>query len=136
MSAPKNFALEWLATGREVFPAMLAAIGAARKSIQLETYIYSDGQLGRKILEALLAAAQRGVRVRVLMDAAGSWLLPDDFFNPLIAAGAKVRRFNPLHLWRFGVRDHRKLLVCDESFVFIGGLPQFFGLIANTLNSA
>ena len=73
------------------------------------------------MLAALLAAAQRGVRVRVLVDAAGSWFLPDNFFNPLIAAGAEVRRFNPLHLWRFGVRDHRKLLVCDESVSFIGG---------------
>ena len=100
---------------------MLKAIAVARKSIQLETYIYSDGQLGRQFLEALLVATRRGVRVRVLVDAVGSWLLPENFFNPLVAAGAEVRRFNPPHLWRFGVRDHRKLLVCDESIIFIGG---------------
>src|ERR1039457_4663794 len=121
MPAPINPALQWLCTGRENFPGMLAALGAARKSILLETYIYSDGKLGRQFLENLLAAARRGVRVRVLVDAAGSWFLPDDFSNPLVAAGAEVRRFNPLHLWRFGVRDHRKLLVCDESVIFIGG---------------
>ena len=68
-----------------------------------------------------MAAARRGVRVRVLVDAAGSWFLPEDFFHSLVAAGGEVRRFNPLHLWRFGVRDHRKLLVCDESVIFIGG---------------
>jgi cardiolipin synthase len=55
------------------------------------------------------------------VDAIGSWLLPDDFFHPLIAAGAEVRRFNPIHPLRFGVRDHRKLLVCDETVVFLGG---------------
>ena len=121
MPAPKTPALQWLCTGQEIFPGMLAAIGAARQSILLETYIYADGQLGRQFLAALQAAAQRGVRVRVLVDAAGSWFLPDNFFNLLVAAGAEVRRFNPLHLWRFGVRDHRKLLVCDESTVFIGG---------------
>jgi cardiolipin synthase len=121
MPAPINPALQWLCTGRENFPGMLAALGAARKSILLETYIYADGQLGRQFLEALLAAARRGVRVRVLVDAVGSWFLPDDFFRALVAAGAEVRRFNPLHLWRFGVRDHRKLLVCDESIIFIGG---------------
>jgi cardiolipin synthase len=121
MSAPKTPALEWLAMGREIFPAMLAALGAAQQSIRLETYTFADGQLGRKFLEALLAAARRGVRVRVLADAAGSWFLPGDFFQPLAAAGAEVRRFNPLHLWRFAVRDHRKLLVCDESVIFIGG---------------
>ena len=121
MVAPKTSALRWLCTGQEIFPAMLAALAAAQKSIRLETYIYADGKLGRQFLAALLAAAQRGVRVRVLVDAMGSWLLPDDFFDPLVAAGAEVRRFNPLHLWRFGVRDHRKLLVCDESTIFLGG---------------
>ena len=121
MSATKTPSLQWLCTGQEIFPAMLAALGTARQSIQLETYIYADGKLGRQFLEALRAAAQRGVRVRVLVDAAGSWFLPNDFFQPLIAAGAEVRRFNPLHLWRFGVRDHRKLLVCDASTIFIGG---------------
>ncbi|HEY1717887.1 MAG TPA: phosphatidylserine/phosphatidylglycerophosphate/cardiolipin synthase family protein, partial [Verrucomicrobiae bacterium] len=121
MAVPKIPALQWLRTGGEIFPRMLAAIESAQKSIQLETYIYSDGRLGRQFLEALLAAARRGVRVRVLVDAAGSWFLPNDFFNPLVAAGAEVRRFNPLHLWRFGVRDHRKLLLCDESTIFIGG---------------
>ena len=100
---------------------MLAAISAAQKTIQLETYTYSDGQLGRQFLEALLTATQRGVRVRVLLDAVGSWLLPGNFFNPLVAAGAEVRRFNPLHFWRFGVRNHRKLLICDENIIFIGG---------------
>ena len=100
---------------------MLAAISAAQKSIRLETYIYSDGQVGRRFLQALLEATRRGVHVRVLVDAGGSWFLPGIFFKPLIAAGAEVRRFNPLHFRRFGVRDHRKLMVCDESVIFIGG---------------
>src|SRR5271169_1151291 len=121
MSPAKTPALEWLCTGREIFPAMLAAISAAQKSVQLETYIYRDDKIGGQFLKALLAAVRRDVRVRVLVDAAGSWFLPANFFNSLVAAGAEVRRFNPLHLWRFGVRDHRKLLICDESVIFIGG---------------
>src|ERR1700722_10016055 len=119
MSTPKTPAFLWQSTGQKIFPGMLEAIGAAQKSIQLETYIYSDGKLGRQFLEALLAAA-RGVQVRVLVDAVGSWLLPGSFFSPLVAAGAEVRRFNPLHLWRFSVRDHRKGLICDGSVIFIG----------------
>jgi len=121
MAVSKSFELQWLPTGEEVFPAMLAAIKAAEKSILLETYIYSDGKIGRQFLEALIAAAQRGVQVHVLVDAIGSWLLPKDFFQPLVAAGGQARRFNPLHLWRFGVRDHRKLLICDSLKIFIGG---------------
>jgi cardiolipin synthase len=121
MSAAKTPAVKWLCTGREIFPAMLHALHAAQKSIRLETYIFADGKLGRQILDALVAAAQRGVRVRVLVDAAGSWFLPNNFFAPLVAAGAEVRRFNPLQLWRFGVRNHRKLLVCDDLTAFVGG---------------
>jgi cardiolipin synthase len=121
MPAPKSFPRQWLCAGQEIFPAMLKAIAAAQKSIRLETYIYSDGKLGRQFLGALLAAAQRGVQVQILVDALGSWLLLDDFFEPLVAGGAKVRRFNPLHLWRFGVRNHRKLLICDDATMFIGG---------------
>lgn len=121
LSAPRKHTLEWLCTGAEIFPAMLDAIGAAQKSVRLETYIYSDDRLGREFLQALHAAAQRGVRVRVLVDAIGSWLLPGSFFEPLIAVGGEARVFNPLNFWRFGVRDHRKLLVCDDNVAFIGG---------------
>jgi len=113
--------LRWRCSGREMFPAMLTAIAAAKKSIRLETYIYTDGSVGRRFLEALTAAAARGVQVRVLIDAIGSWPLPDLFFAPLTAKGGEVRRFNPFHPRRFGVRDHRKLLLCDDSAIFIGG---------------
>ncbi|HEY4415947.1 MAG TPA: phosphatidylserine/phosphatidylglycerophosphate/cardiolipin synthase family protein [Verrucomicrobiae bacterium] len=121
MSSSLNPVLKWHGTGESVFPAMLSAIAAARNTIQLETYIYADGKIGRQFLEALQDAAKRGVRVRVLVDAVGSWFLPGHFFDPLRAVGAEVRQFNPLHLWRFGVRDHRKLLLCDETVIFIGG---------------
>ncbi len=112
---------QWLRTGREVFPAMLAAIHEARISVRLETYIYSDGDVGCRFRDALIAAARRGVRVSVLVDALGSWLLAGDYFAALVAAGGNVRRFNPLRFWRFGVRDHRKLLVCDDRTAFAGG---------------
>jgi len=121
MAEPQAPALRWVCTGQEIFPAMLDAIRSAHTSVRLETYIYTDGSLGRDFLLALREAAQRGVRVRVLVDAFGSWLLRDDFFLPLQAAGAEVHFFNPLRLWRFGVRDHRKLLICDDAVVFIGG---------------
>jgi len=120
-SVSKPATRRWLCAGVEIFPPLLRAMAAAKKSIQFETYIYADGRLGREVLVVLIAAARRGVRVQVLVDAIGSWLLPDDFFHPLIAAGGEARRFNPIHPLRFGVRDHRKLLVCDETVVFLGG---------------
>jgi cardiolipin synthase len=111
----------WLCTGHEVFPAMLAAIEAAQRSICLETYIYSPDSLGERFRNALIRARERGARVQVLYDALGSMSLSGSFWEPLRKAGGEVRQFNPLVLNRFGVRDHRKMLICDERVAFIGG---------------
>jgi len=100
---------------------MLAAIAAARTSIELEIYIFASDTTGREFLQALIHAALTGVRVRVLVDSYGSLTLPGKFFQPLINAGGEVRFFNPLRFSRFGVRDHRKLLICDRLTTFIGG---------------
>jgi cardiolipin synthase len=112
---------QWLCGGGDIFPAMLNAIAQARQSVELEAYIFADDHTGRQFLLALVKAAQSGVRVRVLADAYGSLLLPDNYFTPLIRAGGEARFFNPLRFNRFGVRDHRKLLVCDRQTAFIGG---------------
>src|ERR1019366_369646 len=111
----------WFCSGREVFPAMLAAIEAARESVCLETYTYAADSLGKRFLDALVRARQRGIRVCVLIDALGSIGLAASFWKPLRAAGGEVRQFNPLALNRFGMRNHRKLLVCDERVAFVGG---------------
>ena len=111
----------WFCSGREIFPAMLAAIDAAQESVCLETYIYAADSLGERFREALVRARQRGARVRVLVDAVGSISLPAAFWKPLRAAGGEVRQFNPLALDRLGIRNHRKLLVCDERVAFVGG---------------
>ncbi len=110
-----------LCCGRESFPALLAAIDAARESVCLETYIYGADAVGERFLQAFLRARERGVSVRVMIDALGSISLFASFWKPLIAAGGEVRVFNPLSLNRFGIRDHRKLLVCDRSVAFVGG---------------
>jgi cardiolipin synthase A/B len=111
----------WLYSGREMFPAMLAAIEAARESVCLETYFCAADYLGERFRGALVRARQRGARVRVLVDALGSISLPATFWGLLHAAGGEVRQFNPLALDRLGIRDHRKLLVCDERVAFVGG---------------
>ena len=111
----------WLRSGREIFPALLAAIEAARESVCLEIYTYAADALGHQFLEALVRARQRGARVRVLVDAGGSMGLADSFWQPLRTAEGEVRLFNPLTLDRWGLRNHRKLLVCDGRVAFVGG---------------
>jgi cardiolipin synthase len=112
---------QWLCGGGKFYPAMLAAIAQARQSINLEIYIFADDTIGGQFLAALTRAAETGVRVRVLADAYGSLTLSEKFFTPLIQAGGEFRFFNPLRFSRFGVRDHRKLLICDRQTAFLGG---------------
>ena len=120
----------WLCAGDEMFPAMLAAIDAAQASVCLETYIFAPGALGERFRAALVFARRRGARVRVLVDAIGSLSLPGDFWQPLLGAGGEARVFNPLALNRLSIRNHRKLLICDERVAFVGGFniaPEYEG---------
>jgi cardiolipin synthase len=123
-------AFRWLRNGDEAFAAMLAAIAAARRSVRLETYIFSAGEPGDRFLEALVRAQQRGVPVYVIVDAWGSQDLPDNYWEPLRAAGGEFRWFNEQTHRGFMFRDHRKLLVCDEQIAFVGGFnhaPEYVG---------
>lgn len=118
----------WLRSGEAALSAMLAALGEARQSVRLETYMFKGGGLGDRFLQALVAAARRGVAVQVLADAFGSLGQSDHYWQPLRAAGGAFRWFNP-PAWR-GCRDHRKVLVVDERVAFICGCniaPEYFG---------
>ena len=112
---------QWLRAGDEIFPAMLAAIDAAGESVCMEVYTFEDSPLGQRFREALIRARGRGVRVRVLVDAIGSVMLSNSFWDPLQKAGGEIRVFNAISLRRLIIRSHRKLLVCDERVAIIGG---------------
>ena len=118
---PQPTDYHWLHTGAEALAEMLAAIAGANRSIRLEMYIFEPSPSADQYREALVAAARRGVRVQVLLDAFGSMALPAIYWDALRKAGGETRLFNPESLNRFGIRDHRKLLVCDEALAFIGG---------------
>ena len=121
---------QWLRTGDEAFAEMLAAIEAAKISVRLETYIFSSAAIGQEFREALIKACERGVRVHVLVDAAGSITLSGNFWTPFQTAGGNFRWFNRLTFTRFGMRDHRKSLVCDDAVAFVGGFniaPEYEG---------
>lgn len=121
MVSEPNTHFQWLETGAQGLSEMLTCIGTARQSVRLEMYIFHLSETAEKFRIALIDAAQRRVRVRVMIDALGSYALPDDFWATLRAAGGEVRRFNPLKINRLGFRDHRKMLVCDDKVAFVGG---------------
>jgi cardiolipin synthase len=119
-------AIDLLIDARAAFDAWLIAIRAAQQAILFENYIFRDDELGREFRDALAERARAGVCVCVLRD----WLgclgqSSTGFWDPLLAAGGEVRIYNPLH-WAspFGwlSRDHRKLLVVDNTIGFVGGI--------------
>jgi cardiolipin synthase len=101
---------------------MLLHIAAAQTAVALETYIFQPDEVGDRFRHALLGAAQRGVKVRLLLDAFGSSSVPANYFGELQSAGAQVIWFNPKQYLRLNFRNHRKLLVCDEAVAIVGGL--------------
>ena len=120
--APAVSALRLIGDGRAAFAAMHEAIGRARSSVFLEMYIFAADATGREFRDRLAAAAARGVRVMVLVDAWGSWTTPESFWAPLRAAGARVRHFHPIRRGLFPFRNHRKLLLVDGAVAWLGGL--------------
>jgi cardiolipin synthase len=121
MESQPSTHFEWMETGAQALSEMVACIRNARESIRLEMYIFHLSDTAEKFRIALIDAAQRKVRVRVMIDALGSMALPNHFWDTLRATGGDVRLFNPLKLNRLGFRDHRKLLVCDDTVAFVGG---------------
>ncbi len=115
-----------LRAGGEAFPAMLAAIAAARRTIVLETYILEDDRTGQRFADALCERAAAGVEVRLMYDAIGGFGLAASYLARLRAAGVLVVEWNPIAPWRarfaWSHRDHRKILVVDDEVGFTGGV--------------
>ncbi len=113
-----------LHNGDETYPAMLASIDNAKTRINFETYVFNDGDIADRFVDALARAAQRGVIVRIVLDPVGS-SLNSKSTDKLKAAGAKLAWFNPLgffSLEQFNYRTHRKTLVVDGDVAFTGGM--------------
>ena len=114
-----------LQNGDEIFPAMLEAIASAERTITFETYIYWSGEIGKRFADALSRRARDGVRVKVMIDWAGSIKMEDALLEEMKDSGVDVRQYRPLHwytLSRLNNRTHRKLLVVDGKVAFTGGV--------------
>jgi cardiolipin synthase len=114
-----------LKNGIEIFPSMLAAIRAAKRTINLEFYIYWDGEIGRKFAEALAEKARAGVAVKVVLDAVGSAQMSRSLINFMARNGIDVEWYHPLRWYTISTlnhRTHRKLLVVDGRIGFSGGV--------------
>jgi cardiolipin synthase len=124
----KDNEVQLLVDGPDTYRAMLAAIGGARESINLETYIFNEDEVGERFAEALSARSLEGLEVRVIYDSLGSRASSPAFFERMRAAGVEFVEFHPVNPLDGGnpldlnVRDHRKLLVVDGRIAFTGGI--------------
>ena len=117
-------AYDVLTNGDQIFPAMLDAINNARRRISFETYIYDEGTVANQFTAALEAAAKRGVRVQLVVDAVGASSMDAAHAERLRAAGCLVAQFNApawYSLEEINYRTHRKILVVDGEIGFTGG---------------
>ena len=116
-----------LRTGTEYFPALEAACDVAAHEIYLETYIFEDDRTGRRIAQALLRAARRGVTAHVLIDGFGSKDISDELLQEMQDGGVRVLKYRPdISPWTLRRerlrRMHRKIAVIDAGVAFVGGI--------------
>jgi cardiolipin synthase A/B len=114
-----------LLNGDQAFPAMLDAIRSARRSVDLESYIFWSGEVATAFADALAERARAGVPVHLIVDWLGSKKIDDQLVERMRAAGVTVIKYRPLRWYtldRFNNRTHRKLLVVDGRVAFTGGI--------------
>lgn len=122
--------LTLLQDGPATYKAMFAAIRAAKDHINLETYIFEDGEVGTRFADLLLEKQAAGVQVNIIYDSVGCLNTPQEFFDTLSAGGIQLLEYNPVNPtkikkdkdWLLNNRDHRKLLIVDGKTVFLGGI--------------
>jgi len=119
--------IELLENGEQFFPRVFDAIRKARREVIAETFILFEDKVGLQLHAAMREAAQRGVKIDLMIDGFGSPDLSREFIEGLTSAGVKVRVFDPgqrfmgqrLNVFR---RMHRKIVVVDGERAFVGGI--------------
>ena len=117
--------VEVLRDGDEIFPAMLEAIHSAERSIDFLSYVYWRGEITERFMRAFCERARDGVRVRVVLDAFGTHPMDPRQRDEMRRAGVQLIEFRPFGswmVWRMNMRTHRRVLVCDETVAFTGGV--------------
>lgn len=116
--------LTLLLNGEQIYPAILAAIRRAQRTITYAQYSYEDGQIARDIAQALAERCRNGVRAHVLLDGVGTLPMPREYLELMEQGGCQVVVFRPLGpfgIGRANNRNHRRILVVDGRIGFTGG---------------
>jgi cardiolipin synthase A/B len=124
--------LTLLPDGPQRLEALIALIGEAKESLRFLYYMFLDDDSGQRVRDALVAAANRGVRVSLLVDGFGSDAAKSAFFQPLIDNEVDFCRFSAKFGRRYLLRNHQKLALADGRRVLIGGFnvsDDYFGTV-------
>jgi cardiolipin synthase len=116
--------VEVLLNGDQIFPAKIAAIRAARKTITYAQYVFEEGAPAADTAQALAERCRAGLPVHVLLDAVGALAMPVQYRDWMVEAGCQVASYRPLTPWTFdrvNERNHRRILVVDGVVGFTGG---------------
>ncbi len=112
--------------GSTLYPEMLEDIDKAKNEIFLEYYIVKWDRIGKEFFRGLCRAAERGVEVKVIIDGFGSWNFPERAKKKMRDLGVELIHYNPVKLykgiWKWILRDHRKIMVVDGKKAYIGGM--------------
>lgn len=117
--------IELLRSGESFFAACEKVIDEAKKYIHFKTYIVDDDETGRRIVNALIRASERGVRVYFLLDAYGGNSFSKDLISKVEEAGILFRLFSPGLItkgFQLSLRLHHKVLLADGDTTIIGGM--------------
>lgn len=112
--------------GYQFFPALMAAMAAAKSHIHIDIYIFEDDALGRMLRDLLIDKARQGVEVRLIYDDVGCFKVGNQFFERMREEGIEALPFLPVRFpkltSRVNYRNHRKIVVVDGRIGYIGGM--------------
>ena len=116
--------IQVLPNGENFYKVELAAIAAAQHSVNLEAYIFEKGEVSQRLVDALMESARHGVKVKMVVDALGSFANTKEYFEPVTKAGGQINWYHPLRWYnwdRANNRTHREIIVIDGRKAFLGG---------------
>ena len=129
--------IEIFTSGQEKFDALKRDMLAAKEYIHLQYYIFARDKIGREIRDILVQKAQEGVKVRVIYDHIGSFLLNMSFFRKMRKAGVEAYPFLKVTIMEFANRlnwrNHRKMVIIDGKIGYIGGMDTHLRITGNAL---
>lgn len=130
--------LELVYSGEDYFSRLEQIILESKTEIHIQTYIFENDAIGKKIIEALKKSAARNVKIYIVIDGFGSFSFPSELINELKKTGINIRFFSPLFAANsiyLGRRLHHKIVVSDSKIVIIGGIniaDKYHGTLTST----